>query len=90
MSKQACPYCSTEMESYATVCPGCGAEQVLIAPERVSIFRLIFITLFLSGVSLIIASWAEEQWVLYIGIGISIFFGFAYMVIPAKYEWQRF
>ena len=90
MSKIACPYCSTEMESYATVCPGCAAERVIVAPERLSFFRLIFITLFLSGVSLVIAAWAKEQWVLYIGIGISLLTGLASMVIPAKYEWQRF
>ena len=90
MCKQACPYCSTEMESYATVCPGCGAERVIVVPERLSFFRLIFITLFLSGVSLVIAAWAKEQWVLYIGIGISLLTGLGFMVVPAKYEWQRF
>ena len=90
MSKQACPFCSTEMESYATFCPGCGAEHVIIEPEKISIFRLIFITLFLSGVSLVIADLAKEQWVLYIGIGISLLAGLGNMVIPAKYEWQRF
>ena len=24
---QNCPHCSTSMENYATVCPGCGAEK---------------------------------------------------------------
>ena len=24
---QNCPHCSTAMESYATICPGCGAKK---------------------------------------------------------------
>ena len=33
---------------------------------------------------------SQEIWILYIGIGISLLAGLGNMVIPAKYEWQRF
>lgn len=89
MAFESCPYCSTRMESYATVCPGCGAEAVLISEDRFSVVRLILVTLLLSGVSIVIAGWVGAMWVFYVGIGVSLLFGFAYASIDAKYEWQR-
>ena len=91
MSTILCPHCSTYIEDFATVCPGCGAEKVETKPKgRFGFIRFIFGTVIsLIGFFLVLV-WTEWHWVFYVGIVLSPIFGLA-AAAPSdpEYAWQR-
>ena len=63
---QNCPHCSTLMEDYATVCPGCQAERETIhvpgEPFTFVTFIKYFAQVFI--ISILIAFFMDCDWVL--------------------------
>jgi hypothetical protein len=89
----SCPHCSTYMEDYATVCPGCGAEKILVAEEgKFSIVAGLVLGLTMLALLTFLAAWLEMTWIFYGGIVFSII-GFKAggegFRDEAQYEWHR-
>jgi hypothetical protein len=86
-----CPHCSTTMASYATICPGCGAELVFDKPgDTFSFLRLIVWFLILSVVTLAVSAYFNSVWILIIGGLITIFMSFVFAGgTEDEYVWRR-
>ena len=91
---QNCPHCSTLMEDYATVCPGCQAERESIAVpgEPFSFIKFIkyFAQVFI--ISILIAIFMDWDWVLIVGLILGIIHGYdKAKAIPdrIRYVWHR-
>ena len=91
---QNCPYCSTSMEDYATVCPGCGAEKILTSPEVSFRWRRAIIGIILSeGILVPVLIYKFEIKTIWV-IALFILLGFIFGLFfgsgkEAKYGWRR-
>lgn len=91
---QNCPHCSTLMEDYATVCPGCQAERETIhvpgEPFTFVTFIKYFAQVFI--ISILIAIFMDWDWVLIVGLILGIIHGYdKAKAIPdsIRYVWHR-
>ena len=91
MSMEQCPYCSTYIEDFATICPGCSAEKVETKPSgSFGFFRFIFGTVISAIGFYYVLVWTDWWWVFYVGLVLSPIFGLA-AAAPSdpEYGWRR-
>ena len=91
---QNCPHCSTKMENYANVCPGCKAERESLSvpgkPFSLVKFIKYFAQVFI--ISILIAVFMDWDWVLIAGFILGIIHGYdKAKAIPdgINYVWNR-
>ena len=84
-----CPHCSTYMEDYATVCPGCGADRVLVVTERLNKSEFIQIFLGLLFIFAALAYWLSSGTVFIIGAVLTPFISYFGAKEKEQYEWHR-
>ena len=91
---QNCPHCSTGMEDYATICPGCGAEKILTSPEgsfrwKKAIISIIILEVFFIPL-LIYKFEIESGWGIFLFILVGLICGLGFGAgKEAYYEWRR-
>ena len=90
---QNCPHCSTRMEDYAIVCPGCEAKESHTFTGRAFSFvkfSKYFAQVFI--ISILIAVFMDWDWVLIAGLILGIIHGYdKAKAIPdrIRYVWHR-
>ena len=84
-----CPHCSTYMEDYAVVFPGCGAEKVLVSTESLNKSEFIQIFLGLLFIFAALAYWLDSGTVFIIGAVLTPFASYFGAKEKEQYEWHR-
>ncbi|MDC0457059.1 hypothetical protein OAM56_03985 [Alphaproteobacteria bacterium] len=84
-----CPHCSTYIADYATVCPCCGAEKVLVAKARLNKSEFIQGILLIPIIFAALAYWLDSGTLFVIGVILTPFISYFGTKEKEQYEWHR-